>query len=103
MPQFDFQCQECGAVREQWLRRARHKGKCPDCGGQTKRLYTLGRHAQPETPIWSASMGISPDQIPEMNALYPDHEYHPETGDLRINNARHRDKVARQLGMTVLS
>ncbi len=103
MPMFDFQCQECGIVKEVFLRKVRRTGKCGDCGGKTKRLFTLGRRAQPESPIWSTAMGVAPDQIREMNAIYPDHEYHPQTGDLRVMNAKHRDKLAADIGLTVLS
>lgn len=103
MPVFDFQCQECGVVDEVFLPKVKRSGKCSACGSRTKRLFTLGRRANPESPIWSKAMGVAPQQITEMNEIYPDHEYHPLTGDLRVRNAGHRDKLAQQLGMAVLS
>lgn len=103
MPVFDFQCQECHQVHEVFLPKVKRTGKCSACGSRTKRLFTLGRRAAPESPIWSKAMGVSPNQIKEMNAIYPEHQYHPETGDLRVMNAGHRDKLAAQLGMAVLS
>ncbi len=102
MPVFDYQCENCGKIKEHFLKEAVPAVAC-DCGKMAKRLFTLGRMAPPETPIWSKSMGVSPEQIPEMNKVYPHHEYHKGTGDLRVRNAKHRDKLAHELGMTVLS
>jgi len=102
MPLFDYKCSKCGEIQEHFLKKPRKFMKC-SCGGMAKRLFTLGcRQAPPETPIWSKSMGVAPDQIKEMNRIYPHHEYHPETGDLRVRNYQHQKKLAKELGMAVL-
>lgn len=101
MPLFDYKCEKCNEVQEFFLKNARKSVQC-NCGGVAKRIYTVRAMAL-DTPIWSKAMGVAPEQIEEMNRIYPDHVYHPKTGDLRVMNARHRDKLAHQLGMSVLS
>ena len=106
MPLHDYKCQECGHVEEELHRGpglAKELGVCPVCGGESKKIYSAGmrRHAE-GTEIWSKAMGVNPDQIPQMKKLYPDHEYHPETGDLRIRGFQDQKRKARELGMEIL-
>ena len=38
----DFECTECGKVAEDIIDSSVWEGTCPECGGKTKRIMTLG-------------------------------------------------------------
>ena len=53
MTLYDFQCKECEHEFEEILSLNNYKFKpgCPECGGQTKKLITLGG-IQDDHPVW---------------------------------------------------
>ena len=47
---------------------------------------------------YSEAMGVQVEQIPEAMRMFPDSEYHPETGALRIKNRAHKLKEMKRRG-----
>ncbi len=100
MPLFDFQCKKCSKIDEQMHRYPRETSVCPDCGGESKRLFTTRRRNAVARTIWSKAMGVGPHQVKEMKKLYPHHNYNAD-GDLEVNGYQHQKRLAKELGMAL--
>ncbi len=107
MPLFDYECKDCGSVFEVFLPGTGNPAAeivCELCNKEkARRVYSLGRGGRSGNgrSFWSKSMGVLPEQIPEMKQHFPDHTYHPQTGDLLVEGPRHRNKLCKELGMIV--
>lgn len=106
MPIYEYQCIGCNEVTEKLLSVSECSIHiiCPKCdhGVPAKRIISGGsrKHAESRS-IWSKAFGIHPDQITEMRQRFPDDEYHPVTGAMKINGFEHQKKVAKRLGMVI--
>jgi putative FmdB family regulatory protein len=103
VPLFDFECSKCKRITEEIHRYPREKSECPECGAESRRIFTVGgrRHGECRE-IWSKAMGINPNQIAEMKERFPHHEYHPVTGDLKVKGYEHQKQLAKELGMAIM-
>ncbi len=107
MPTFDYKCKDCGESFEVFspvIGVPAGRVACEICkNGRARRMYTLGPGVSSGAgrSFWSKAMGVLPEQISEMKRHYPDHTYHPTTGDLLVEGPQHRNKLCKELGMTV--
>jgi len=85
---------------------------CPGCGGKwyCLRFCKERKEKTPfvcvgykDNPRWSWSMGVNPADVPAMMKKYPDREYHPKTGQLRVKNRPHKKRLMREHEMYELS
>ena len=85
-------------------------GTAKRTNGKGRRLKLVGDKWIPvgEAPIVrqmdnkrfrSSSAGVNPDQIPELMSKFPDHKYHPVTGDMLFRDRQHKKKCLQQIGM----
>lgn len=80
--------------------------ECPTCNLRFYRITFLKEsgtktHSRWGTnhPRWSWSMGVNRQDIPKMMKQYPDREYNPVTGQLKVNNRPHKKKLMREHNM----
>ena len=103
MPLFDYRCEKCQSIEEKLLPKVQPSVPCKVCGAVAKRMFSVGRGSRSGEgrTIWSRSMGINPDQIPEMKKRFPDDNYRPSDGAMEINGYKHQKKIAQRLGMGI--
>ena len=106
MPMYDFKCEisECNHIIEELFPMSDCPSYilCSECGNRAYRIISSGsrKHAE-SSEMWSKAFGINPDQITEMKRRFPDDEYHPVTGAMKIKGYQHQQKVAKRLGMII--
>lgn len=94
MPIYEYKCQDCGIVFEQYSNiPTRNRKRTCKCGGKADRIICQGAcrvsELMKDNPRWSDSMGINPDQLGEARKLFPDSTYDSE-GRLLIKNRQHK-------------
>lgn len=103
MPAYDFEC-SCGVVTEDLftISKCPTHISCPECGGIAERIISRRSGGNAESrEMYSKAFGINPDQIPEMKRRFPEDEYHPVTGAMRIKGFSHQKRIAKRLGMVI--
>jgi hypothetical protein len=88
-----FSCQERACRHQEFCDYGKSPKACPKCGCKRYKIifdFKGVNNVAENNPRWSASMGCSPEEIPLFQKLYPESEYHPETGDLLIKNRSHK-------------
>lgn len=102
----EFTCKMCKFVEE--YPNEDSPMKCPKCGHGFYRLRFIkenkakGRFVNigyKDNPRWSWSMGVNPQDIPAMMEKYPDREYNPVTGQLKVKNRPHKRQLMREHDM----
>ena len=103
----EFTCKLCNFVKEYTEFEA--PLKCPECGHGFYRLTVLEKPRETigefvslgykDNPRWSWSMGVNPSDIPAMMKQYPNREYHPKTGQLKVKNRPHKLKLMKEHDM----
>lgn len=75
---------------------------CKLCLGMAKRIFSLGRGVRSggSSTIYSRSMGVHPNQIPEMEKRFPGRRYAPD-GRLKVNGFEHQKKLAKEHNMVI--
>jgi len=80
---------------------------CPYCGAKVKTFRMVFSNSKKtpvvniayrDNPRYSEAMGVNIDVIPEAMRMFPDSEYHPETGALLIKNRAHKLKEMKRRG-----
>jgi hypothetical protein len=56
-----------------------------------------------DSPRWSWSLGVNVQDIPAMMKKYPDREYHPVTGQLKVKNRPHKKRLMKEHNMYEMS
>ena len=107
----EFTCKLCNFTKEYPEFKAPHK--CPECGHGFYRLTLLKEPRETrgefvslgykDNPRWSWSMGVNISDIPAMMQRYPDREYHPKTGQLKVKSRPHKKKLMKQHEMYELN
>ena len=103
MPLFDFKCEKCNDVQERLFRKDPPiLIPCKLCVGMAKRIFSLGRGpgSGESRTIYSRSMGVHPDQIPEMEKRFPGRKYAPD-GRLEVKGFEHQKKLAKEHNMVI--
>jgi len=106
----EFRCKLCDFIKE--YEEFQSPTKCPECGHRFYRLTFLQATRSQEnfvsigykdSPRWSWSMGVNPSDIPTMMQKYPEREYHPKTGQLKVKNRPHKRRLMKEHDMHELS
>jgi hypothetical protein len=106
----EFTCKLCNFTKE--YEEFKSPMKCPECGHGFYRLTCLKKSRETEnfvsigyqdSPRWSWSMGVNPQDIPAMMQRYPNRQYHPKTGQLLVKNRPHKRKLMKEHRMHELS
>lgn len=79
--------------------------KCPECGLTFYRITFLKEPGAKSKsrwganhPRWSWSLGINRQDIPTMKKKHPDRTYHSITGQLLIENRKHKKQMMKEHG-----
>lgn len=104
MPLYSYKCSHCDHSLEDF-RPVDERGRednCPECSlGVLKRDFQGELHSTPQTdwtdPILSEAAGIHPDQIAEVKARFPHHEFHPD-GRMIFRSRAHQKRCLRDIG-----
>lgn len=100
-----FECLNKRCNYEEYYKDSDAPHICPDCDGKWYRLRFVKEPkkkrpfvniAYPDNERWSWSMGVNVQDIPEMTRRYPDREYHPKTGQLRVKNRPHKKQLMKE-------
>jgi len=101
---YDFECEQCGTITEDMFLIDERPDYilCPKCQERAIRIISHRVKGNAESrEMWSKAFGINPDQIPEMRQRFPEDEYHPVTGAMKIKGFKHQKQIAKRLGMVI--
>jgi len=108
MPTYTFRCSKCNHVFDEvsTISGRNDPQECPQCQEKAPRdveseLANMGDFDETtkDHERWSWSMGVNVHEIPEILRRYPDREYHPKTGQLKVRNRQHKLKLMKEHSM----
>ena len=94
---FKFKCDNCHNIEERFFKVSPATIVCSVCSEISVRINSIipKTRGGVSRTIYSRSMGVHPDQIPEMEKNHPGRKYAPD-GRLEINGFQHQKKMAKE-------
>ena len=98
---FGFICEGCGKQEDRFFKNPPPTIVCSSCSDFAKLISRLPRKTRGGSKtIYSRSMGVHPDQIPEMERIHPGRKYAPD-GRLEVKGFEHQKKLAKEHNMVI--
>jgi hypothetical protein len=99
---FKFVCEDCGVEEEKFLKTSPITIVCSACSGVSNQTIVSGHKTRGSgsSTMYSRSMGVHPNQIPEFERRFPGRKYAPD-GRLEVNGFQHQKKLATEHNLVI--